>query len=72
MNLQSFNPKMAAAALAAVALSVSTAAHAELDAAVSAGITAAQTDLVELYSLLTAAGVVVFVAALVYRKFKLR
>lgn len=53
-------------------LLVGTQAHAALDAAVGTGITAAKTDLVALYGLLTAAGIACFVAAVVYRKFKLR
>lgn len=61
-----------AAALAVAVLMASTQAHAALDAAVGTGITAAKTDLVALYGLLTAAGIACFVAAVVYRKFKLR
>lgn len=53
-------------------LLMSTQAHAALDESVATGITAAQTDLVALYGLLTAAGIACFVAAVVYRKFKLR
>lgn len=47
-------------------------ANAELATAVTAGITAAQTDLTALYGALTTAGVAVFVAAIIYRKFRLR
>lgn len=59
--------------LSAIAfVTVTGVAHAALDPAVGTGITAAQDDLVDLYGLLTVAGLAVFVAAVVYRKFKLR
>lgn len=46
--------------------------HAALDAAVTTGIITAQIDLVALLSAMTAAGIVVFVARIIYRYFKLR
>jgi hypothetical protein len=45
-------------------------AHAALDAAVTTAITAAQTDLLALLGALTAAGLAIWVASLIYRKFK--
>lgn len=47
-------------------------AHAALDAAVTTGITDAKTDILALLSALTAAGIGVFVARVIYRYFKLR
>ena len=47
-------------------------AHAALDAAVTTAITTAQTDLLALLSALTAAGVVVWVARLIYARFRFK
>lgn len=47
-------------------------ANAALDTEVTTAITTAQTDLIALYGALTAAGVVVWVARLIYRHFKVR
>lgn len=47
-------------------------AHAALDTAVTTAITTAQTDLLALYGALTAAGVVIWVGRLIYRKFVVR
>ena len=45
-------------------------ANAALDAAVTAAITTAQTDLLALFSALTAAGVAIWVGKLIYNRFK--
>lgn len=45
-------------------------AHAALDAAVTSAIDTAKTDLLSLYGTLMAAGVAIWVAVLIYRKFK--
>ena len=47
-------------------------AHAALPEAVTTSITTAQTDLVALYAALTAAGVIIWVGRLIYRKFTVR
>lgn len=46
------------------------AANAALDTAVTTAITTAQTDLLSLFSALTAAGVAIWVGKLIYNKFK--
>ena len=56
----------------AVVMAGAGSAHAALDAAVSTGITTAQTDLLALLSALTSAGIAVFVGRVIYRYFKLR
>lgn len=60
------------AGIGAATLLATQQAHAALAEGVTDGITAAQTDLVALYTALTAAGVVIFVARIVYRKFTVR
>ncbi len=47
-------------------------AHAALPEAVTAGITTASGDLVALFGALTTAGIAVFVARVIYNKFKVR
>lgn len=65
--------KKTALRLAAIPAFVSAgAAHAALDAAVTTGITTAQTDLLALLAALTTAGIAVFVGRVIYRYFKLR
>lgn len=66
------NKKYLALAISSPALFVGSMAHAALDEAVTDGITAAQTDLVELYTTLMGAGIVIFVARVLYRKFFIR
>lgn len=46
--------------------------HAALSTEVTTAITTAQTDLLALYAALTAAGVVIWVGRLIYRKFVVR
>ena len=60
------------AIVAAVVAVASIPAHAALDAAVTTAITTAQTDLLALLSALTAAGVVVWVARLIYARFRVK
>lgn len=69
-----FNRKRAAlfAALLVAGMSVQQAAHAALDAAVTTSISTAQTDLVALYTALTGAGVVIWVARIISRRFSVR
>ena len=57
-----------------VALGALTAqqAHAALDSAVTTAITAAQTDLLALLAALTTAGVAIWVARLIYNKFRVK
>jgi hypothetical protein len=62
------NKALALAGLSAAAMS----ANAALDTAVTTAITTAQTDLIALYTALTGAGVVIWVARLIYRKFSVR
>ncbi len=47
-------------------------AHAALPEAVTTGITTASGDLVALFGALTTAGIAVFVARVIYNKFKVR
>lgn len=56
----------------AAGLSAATSVHAALPAAVSTAITTAETDMTLLYTTLTGAGVVIWVARLIYRKFSVR
>jgi hypothetical protein len=60
------------AALSAAASLVTLPAHAALDAAVTTAITTAQTDLLALFSALTAAGVVIWVGKMIYSKFRVK
>lgn len=64
--------KLLAATAATGAMMAPHMAHAALDEAVTTGITAAKTDLLAVYAALTAAGVAVFVARVIYRLFFLR
>lgn len=48
------------------------AAHAALPEGVTTAITTAQTDMVALFAALTATGVVIWVARVIYNKFKVR
>jgi len=66
------NRSKLALALGAAGLTVAGASHAALDAAVTTAVTTAQADLLALYSALTAAGVVIWVARMIYRHFKVR
>lgn len=61
-----------ALSVAAVAALAAGSANAALDTAVTTAITTAQTDLIALYTALTGAGVVIWVARLIYRKFSVR
>jgi len=54
------------------ALSVVGMANAALDTAVTAAITAAQTDLLALFAALTTAGAAIWVARLIYKRFSVR
>lgn len=60
------------ALLAPVALLVSQAANAALSTEVTTAITTAQGDLIALFGALTTAGVAIWVARLIYRKFAVR
>ena len=62
--------KLAIVLLAVMAMTVP--AQAALAVAVTSAITTAQTDLLALLSALTAAGVVVWVARLIYARFRVR
>lgn len=53
-------------------LMVSVAAHAALPADVTTAITTAETDIVALITALTSAGVVVWVASVIYGRFRVR
>jgi hypothetical protein len=59
-------------ALSAVALASVQSAMAALPAGVTTGITTAQADLIEMYGALTAAGIAIFVVAVVYRHFRVK
>lgn len=58
--------------LGVAAVSTIGMANAALDSAVTAAITSAQTDLLALFSALTAAGVAIWVGRLIYRKFAVK
>ncbi len=47
-------------------------AHAALPTEVTTAITGAQTDMLALYTALTTAGAALFIAGLIYRRFKLK
>lgn len=66
--------KVRAVLMTLVAAGVMTAqqAHAALDAAVTTAITTAQTDLLALFSALTAAGVAIWVGRMIYNKFRVK
>lgn len=72
MNFINKNRAKIVAMLVAFGGMTSQAAHAALDASVSTAITTAQTDLLALYAALTGAGVVIWVARLIYRHFRPR
>lgn len=59
-------------AMIAMLFGLMNSAHAALGADVTAAITTAQTDLLALYAALTAAGVLIWVGRLIYRKFTVR
>lgn len=67
-----FMNKTRAAALITMGAMALQSAHAALDANVSTAITTAQADLLSLYAALTGAGVVIWVARLIYRHFRPR
>jgi len=56
----------------AAALAAAGSAHAELATVVTGGITTSQTDLVALFGALTAAGIAVWVARVVYNHFRVK
>ena len=68
--MSKFTYKKGALLLAVIAMTVP--AQAALAVAVTSAITTAQTDLLALLSALTAAGVVVWVARLIYARFRVR
>lgn len=60
------------AAVQAAALAASGAAHAALPTEVTTGITTAQTDIVAMLGALTAAGIAIWVVAVIYNKFRVK
>ncbi len=64
--------KKLAFVLAPVAAVLSQGAHAALSTEVTTAITTAQGDLIALFAALTTAGVAIWVARLIYRKFAVR
>lgn len=69
--MKKFNRTALVAALAGVGMA-SQQAHAALDAAVSTAITSAQTDLLAVLAALTTAGAAIWVARLIYNKFRVK
>jgi hypothetical protein len=59
-------------AVASAFLAASSAVHAALPAGVTTAIETAETDLTLLYTTLTAAGVVIWVAAVIYGRFRVK